>query len=58
MEKEPEPGEFGQLVGPVGGFPLPQVSQKWDWGVEKERKRGKGEKGKVEQKRRKEGKEK
>lgn len=41
MEKEPEPGGFGQLVGLVGGFPLPQVSQEWDWGVEKERKRGK-----------------
>lgn len=41
MVKEPEPGGFGQLVGFVGGFPLPQVSQEWDWGVEKERKRTK-----------------
>lgn len=38
MEKEPEPWGFGQLVG---GFPLAQVSQEWDWGVEKERKKGK-----------------
>lgn len=58
MEKEPEPGGFGQLVGPVSGFPLPQVSQEWDWGVGKERKRGKGERGKGEQNRRGGGKEK
>lgn len=42
------------MWGPEGSFPLPQVSQEWDWGVKKERKTGKGERGKGEQKRRKE----
>lgn len=60
MEKDPEPGGFGQIVGPVGGFPLPQVSQEWDWGIEKEKnweneKEGRGNR-KGEKKERKSGK--